>query len=86
MFIWLKIREFGEWKAAIDLAFGSKARLAVVAGSNLAGLSEFIQNGRVGPATQKMSWVPCGRVSVSIFLRPAGSDLHPFPCTQGYQR
>lgn len=47
MCIWLRIREFWEWKAAIDLAFGSQARLAVMADSSFAGLSGFIQNGRV---------------------------------------
>ncbi|PKU37192.1 mical-like protein 2 [Limosa lapponica baueri] len=40
VFIWLKMRESGEWKAAIDLGFGSKARLAIMASSNLAGVDE----------------------------------------------
>lgn len=86
MCIWLRIREFWEWKAAIDLAFGSQARLAVMADSSFAGLSGFIQNGRVELATWKMSWVLHIRVSVSSFTESVGSDLHPFPCTQEYQR
>jgi len=86
VFIWLKIRQFWEWKAAVDLAFASQARLAVLAGSSSTGLSEFIQNARVGLATWNTSWVPCGRISVSSSLESAGNDRWPFPCTQEYQR
>lgn len=85
-FIWLRIRKAGEGQAAIDLPFGSSARLAVKAGSGFAGLSGFFWNGSAEPATWKMSWVPCGTVTVSSFLESAGGDLHPFPYAQEYQQ
>lgn len=51
--IWLRIREFWEWKATVDLAFGSQARLAIMAGSSFSGL--------VGSCRGAELRQPCGR-------------------------
>lgn len=75
--IWLRMREFWEWKATVDLAFGSQARLAIMAGSSFSELSGVMQRGRVEAAVWKMSRVSCSRVSMSSFLESTGSDLHP---------
>lgn len=72
VFIWLRIREFWESKAAIYLVIESQGRLSVMASSDSMGISGFIQSGRAEPATWKMSRVPCDRVSVSSFLLQEG--------------
>lgn len=72
VFIWLRIREFWESKAAIYLVVESQGRLSVMASSDSMGISGFIQSGRAEPATWKMSRVPCDGVSVSSFLLQEG--------------